>query len=100
MQQAAVDFGQNCPEAVHHIKTSFYVEDLLGCADTVEGAVTLQTELSAILTQGGFTLRKFRSSSNQVLEKIPQELLELMPKMDLVDCHSSKYPKAELGGTV
>ena len=94
LRQAAVDFGQDCVEAVQHIKRSFYVDDLLGGSDTVEGALALQKDLSAILTKAGFTLRKFRSSSDQVLGGIPQELVEPMPRKELVDCHNSRYPKA------
>ena len=70
------------------------MDDLLAGADTVEGAVKLQRELSRILTRAGFTLRKFRSSAEQVLRQIPQELVEPMPQMEPMDCHTSKYPKA------
>ena len=94
LQQTAADFGQECPGTQYHIHNSFYVDDLLGGADSVKGAVALQKELTQVLTQGGFTLRKFRSSSAKVLKEIPQELVEPMPKKDLVDCHSCSYPKA------
>ena len=94
LQQAAIDFGGDCPETAEHIKKSFYVDDLLAASDTVEGAVKLQKELSRILTRAGFTLRKFRSSAEQVLSQMPQELVEPMPQMELMDCYTSKYPKA------
>ena len=67
------------------------MDDLLAGSDTVEGAVKLQKELSRIFTRAGFTLIKFRS---QVLSQIPQELVEPMPQMELMDCYTSKYPKA------
>ena len=65
-----------------------------GGADSVEGAVALQKELTHVLQQGGFILRKFRSSSAKVLNEIPQDLVEPMPEKDLIDCHSCNYPKA------
>ena len=94
LQQTATDHGQDYPVAQYHVHNSFYVDDLLGGADTVEGAVALQSQLSEVLTKGGFTLRKFRSSSAEVLSKIPTELVEPMPSKELVDCHATSYPKA------
>ena len=94
LQQAAIDFAGGCPETVEHINKSFYIDDLLAGSDTVEGALRLQRELSRILSRAGFTLRKFRSSAPQVISQIPQELVEPMPKMELMDHHTSRYPKA------
>ncbi len=94
LQQAAKDFAGDLPQAGWHIEHSFYVDDLLGGADTVEEAIVLQGDLRSVLGQAGFGLRKWRSSSPQVLASIPTELLEPMPTQDLVDLHSASYPKA------
>ena len=94
MQQAAADFGSSYPVAQLHLGRSFYVDDLLGGADTVQEAKDLYCQLSEILTKGGFTLRKYRSNSREVLEAIPAELIEQMPTKAMIDCHSSTYPKA------
>ena len=94
LQQAAEEFGADSPEAVGHLKKSFYVDDLLGGADTVAEAVKLQQELSRILTRGGFTLRKFRSSHEDVVREIPQDLVEPLTQKDLVDSYVGKHPKA------
>ena len=94
MQQAASDFGKDYPNAQLHINKSFYVDDLLGGADTTSEAITLYSEISNILKKGGFTLRKYRSNSQQVLDAIPKELVEAMPTKEMVDCHSDSYPKA------
>ena len=91
LQQAAADFGKDSPMAQYHIHNSFYVDDLLGGADSMEGTLQLYSELTGVLSKGGFTLRKFRSD---VLKSIPAELVEPMPSKDLVDIHSAKYPKA------
>ena len=53
LQQVADEFREDSLEAVDHLKKSFYVDDLLGGADTVAEAVNLQKELSRILTKGG-----------------------------------------------
>ena len=94
LQQAAVDFGEGYPEAVEHINRSFYVDDLLAGADTVADTIKLQGELSSILSNAGFELRKYRSSKPEVLNEIPDEFVETMPKMEWVDNHTSSYPKA------
>ena len=41
LQQTAVDFAAALPNVGYHIMHSFYVDDLLGGADTVEEALTL-----------------------------------------------------------
>ena len=76
------------------MKQSFYIDDLLGGADTVEEAISLYSDLRSILGKAGFQLRKWRSSSSQVLDSIPADLCEPMPTPDLVDLHSASYPKA------
>ena len=94
LQQAAVDFGEGYPEAVEHINRSFYVDDLLAGADTINDTIKLQRELSSILSKAGFELRKYRSSEPEVINEIPAEFVEVMPKLELVDNHTSSYPKA------
>ena len=94
LQQTATDFGQDCPIAQWHTHHSFYVDDLLGGSDTKEGALKLFTELTTMLSKGGFTLRKFRSNSSEVLSQIQDNLVEPVPNQDLVDMHSTHYPKA------
>ena len=92
--QVATDFGQSYPEAQRAIRESFYVDDFFGGADTEQEAVLLRKQLNIILTKGGFTLKKWRSSSPFVLDSIPSELKELLPDQKLLDSHSACYPKA------
>ena len=94
LQQAAADFSTTDSPASWHIRKSFYVDDLLGGADTVEEALTLYSDLKHVLARGGFNLRKWRSSSAAVLSQIPQSALEPVPTQDLVDMYAAKYPKA------
>ena len=94
LQQASRDFGSSLPKASYHIEHSFYVDDFFGRADTPSEAITLQADVRAILSKAGFQLKKWRSSSKQVLSKIPNDILEPLPTQDLVDLHSASYPKA------
>ena len=94
LQQVASDQGQDLPLVSKHMRESFYVDDLMAGADSVEGALGLFSGLTSVLSRGGFVLRKFRSSHAAVLKGIPLELQEPMPSQDLVDLHSGNYPKA------
>ena len=69
--QTADDHGEEYPNATHHIRTSFYVDDFLGGANTVQEAVELFHSLRDLLQKGGFNLCKWRSSSSEVLQNIP-----------------------------
>ena len=94
LQQVAQDHGQDLPLVSKHIRTSFYVDDLMAGSDSVAGGLGLYCGLTDVLSKGGFLLRKFRSSHAAVLEGIPSEVQEPMPSLDLVDLHSGSYPKA------
>ena len=94
LQQAGVDHGEEHPEAQWQILNSFYVDDLLGGASTEEAATALYHQLTHILEQANFHLRKWRSSHPKVLQAIPTAIQEAMPTQELVDQHSATYPKA------
>ena len=94
LQQAARDFGSSHPKAKHHIENSFYVDDFFAGADSPAEAVGLRSDISNILSQTGFKIKKWRSSSPKVLQEIPADLLESLPDQKLVDSHSACYPKA------
>ena len=76
LQQTAADHGEDYPRATQHIYSSFYVDDFLGGASTPQEAVELFSQLREILLKGGFSLCKWRSSSSEVLQEIPQVLQE------------------------
>ena len=79
LHQTAVDHGEGYLEATQHIQGSFYVDDYLGGADSPEDAIRLFNEIREILQKGGFQLRKWRSSSTEVLSQIPKDLQESDP---------------------
>jgi hypothetical protein len=45
-------------------------------ADDLETALELQRQLYELFIRGGFVLRKWNSSNEQILKQIPSELLE------------------------
>ena len=94
LQQTAADHGAEHPIASTHIYKSFYVDDLLAGANTVEEAVELFHSLRAVLKQGGFNLCKWRSSSLSVLQSIPEELQEKLPVQEVTSHSHSTHPKA------
>ena len=59
------------------------MDDCLTGAETVEEAIYLQHELYQLLMNAQMTLRKWRSSSAEVLKHIPGTLKEVEPDKDL-----------------
>ena len=58
IEQNALNFGMEYPNAAKVVNESFYVDDCLIGSDTPEGAVKLHCELQALFGKGGFLLRK------------------------------------------
>ena len=76
VKQNAVDLALEFPSAAKAVGQSFYVDDGLTGADSVEEAVKLQTELQRMFERGGFTLRKWNSSDPAALQHVPDDLKE------------------------
>ena len=94
LQQTAAEHGQDQPEAAQHIRSSFYVDDLLAGANSVDAALKLYSSLREVLQKGGFNLCKWRSSSPAVLSQYPLELQEALPVKEETSSHSPSQPKA------
>ena len=86
------DFGESAPLASRHVRDSMYVDDLLAGGDTVEDVLKLYQEMRELLLKGSFNMVKWRSSSPEVLCKIPDEYCE--KEEDLVDRENASHPKA------
>lgn len=71
LQQLAEDEGHAFPLAALAVKKSFYVDDFIGGANTVDEAIKLRKELTVMLAKGGFPLRKWASNRLEVLEGLP-----------------------------
>ena len=76
VKQNVLDFALQYPLAAKAVHESFYVDDGLTGADSIQEAIEMQTQLQALFSQAGFLLRKWKSSEPAVLQHLSPELLE------------------------
>ena len=92
LRQVASDYRQQFSDAASIIETTFYVDDCLTGADTVEEAVHIREEFNVLLAKACMNLRKWRSNSTDLLQTIPDIIKE---KEDVhmfsvpTDCHKA-----------
>lgn len=72
----ALDFSLEFPLVAKAVSDSFYVDDGLIGADSVDEAIELHHQLQALFGRGNFLLRKWSSSGLEVLQYIDPELRE------------------------
>lgn len=58
------------------LHNDFYVDDLLSGSQTLAEAIQFQKDVSSILQQAGFSLRKWASNNLEHLATIPENLRE------------------------
>ncbi|XP_058128358.1 uncharacterized protein LOC131291530, partial [Anopheles ziemanni] len=75
LQQLADDEGSAYPLADHALRRNFYVDDFIGGAQSIEEAAKLRSELSDLLSKGGFDLRKWTSNRLEVLSGLAEDQL-------------------------
>lgn len=80
--QLAEDELSKFPEASPIIKRDLYVDDLLTGADSIEELIKLRKDICTLLSSGGFNLRQCASNSSQVLETIPNQIVNLHLQAD------------------
>ncbi|XP_039299275.1 uncharacterized protein LOC120355056 isoform X1 [Nilaparvata lugens] len=85
---ADIDCEPNSPVA-NAIKNDFYVDDFISGCSTVEQAIDLLRQIRDTLSNGGFELRKWLSNSNEVLNSIPEHLVETVSSKPLSDSNDS-----------
>ncbi len=73
------------PNAAREASKSFYVDDGLTGANSVEEAIELQKELQTLFSKGGFLLRKWNSSDPTVLHQIEHELRDTQSTISFTD---------------
>ena len=88
----ALNHALTHPHAAKVVETSFYVDDALTGAYSLEKAIELQRELQDLFSQSGFLLRKWNSSDGEVLQHIPSELQDTMSTVAIAD--PEMYTKA------
>ena len=85
LKQNAIDFGEEYPQAAMAVNHSFYVDDGLMGANSIEEAIELQRQLQDLFSRGGFLLRKWNSSNPSVLHHLPAELKATQSSHSLPD---------------
>ena len=76
VKQNAIDFKDVYPLAAKAVDESFYVDDRLCGADSVEEAVELQSQLQGLFERGGFLLHKWSSSEMEVLRRLSSDSMD------------------------
>lgn len=71
IKQLVADEGTPYTNASNALLNHIYVDDIVTGASSEEEAVILYNELVELLRKGGFTPRKWASSSSKVLANIP-----------------------------
>lgn len=71
--QLARDFARKYPRAARALLENFAVDDALMGADNIEAAIALYKEITLLLKEGGFELKKWASNSHEVMREIDQE---------------------------
>ncbi|XP_062713798.1 uncharacterized protein LOC109415410 [Aedes albopictus] len=84
LNQLADDENDDFPEASRLVKKSFYIDDVLTGANSLEKAIALQRDLIALLDRGGFGLHKWCANHPKLLEGIPIAAQER--QMEFEDC--------------
>ena len=74
VKQNALDHAMEYPMAAKCVDTSFYVDDGLTGADSVQEATELQQQMQDLFSKGGFLLRKWNSSDPEAIQHLPVEL--------------------------
>lgn len=78
------------PQGAEITLNSFYVDDVLSGADNIESCVDFQKQLIDMLASGGFTLRKWVSNCEAILQKVPPEHRECQLPLNIDDGGSIK----------
>ncbi len=90
VKQNALDFAIDYPQAAEVVK-SFYVDNGLTEADSVQEAIELQGQLQDLFSKGGFLLCKWNSSDPSTLQHLSPDLKERQ-SMQMMPT-SGKYTK-------
>jgi hypothetical protein len=73
LMQLVTDEGEQFPLASKALELNSYVDDIITGTNDLSSAVQVQDELISLLGKGGFTLHKWHSNNQEVLNRIPDE---------------------------
>ena len=81
----AADFAHKYPLAAKIAEDSFYVDDCLTGADSVDEGIEIHRQLHRLFSEAQFLRRKWNSSSPAILEVIPGELHDTQTSLTISD---------------
>ncbi|XP_053698970.1 uncharacterized protein LOC128745935 [Sabethes cyaneus] len=95
LRQLASENEERYPLAAQAIKNSFYIDDFLAGANSLEDALELIEQVTALLKEGSFDVHKVCSNSTAVLQTIPDAKREKLgevgnPEMSTAARNSDK----------
>lgn len=70
LYQLGVECSAESPLISDVIKNHFYVDDMLSGGNTIDEVIFIAQEVSGVLKEGGFLLRKWVSNSPEILRGI------------------------------
>ena len=79
VNRKALDNVHMYPRGVQSVLESFYVDDRLTGAGSIEEALYLQKQLHRLFLGAAFTLRKWKTNEPNVLAHVTQELKDQKP---------------------
>ena len=79
LRRNVLDHQQEYPQAAKVAMESFYVDDGLVGADSVNEAICLREDLQKLFSLGGFKLRKWKASDATVAQSIPMQFRDKEP---------------------
>ncbi|XP_062704021.1 uncharacterized protein LOC134286428 [Aedes albopictus] len=71
--QLARDESHRFPTASKVVEEDVYVDDVVSGADTIEQAEQLRSDLTEMLSSGGFPVHKWCASDPTILDSVPEE---------------------------
>ncbi|GBP48943.1 hypothetical protein EVAR_32277_1 [Eumeta japonica] len=85
LNQLSNDEDAKYPAAARLLRSSVYMDDILGGAHTEAEAKQLMLDLTKLLSSAGFELRKWTSNNAELLSDIPRDHLEKPHVFDNAD---------------
>ena len=73
VKRTAEDNKERFPDAAAVVGRDIFVDDLYTSCETMEQAATLRKNVTTLMAKGGFPMRKWNSSSPEVLATVPEE---------------------------
>lgn len=74
LKQLSLIYENEYPTACNVIRNSFYMDDFLTGAETLEDLLNIKRDISSILERGGFNLRKWTSNHLSVISSTPNDI--------------------------